>query len=267
MNIQLDRFPGGKTRCITMSYDDSCFEQNEKLIGIFNQYGVKGTFHMNGSGFEGVNVEEFRKTYEGHEISCHCFTHPQIGINTRETVLEEILRDRDVLEKFAGYPIRGMSYPFGSHSPEVVATLRACGMEYSRTVGATRNFWLPNDFMYWDSTCHHDAGIAELYENFKTCRNASLKVFYIWGHAHEFGRNNNWDVMESFCEKAAQNADDIWFATNIQIVDYVNALKQLRFSLRQETVYNPTCTTVWVSERDGRVFEIKPGLNVLAEQN
>ena len=46
MNVKFDLFPEGKTKALTMSYDDGqIFDR--RLISIFNKYGIKGTFHLN----------------------------------------------------------------------------------------------------------------------------------------------------------------------------------------------------------------------------
>ena len=40
------RFPGGKAKALTLSYDDGV-RQDKKLIEIFNKNGIKGTFNVN----------------------------------------------------------------------------------------------------------------------------------------------------------------------------------------------------------------------------
>ena len=39
-------FPQGKHKALTMSYDDGK-EEDRRLVKIFNQHGIKGTFHIN----------------------------------------------------------------------------------------------------------------------------------------------------------------------------------------------------------------------------
>ncbi len=39
-------FPHGKTKALTMSYDDGRL-QDERLVGIFNRCGLRGTFNLN----------------------------------------------------------------------------------------------------------------------------------------------------------------------------------------------------------------------------
>ena len=41
--------------------------------------------------------------------------------------------------------------------------------------------------------------------------------------------------------------DDIWYASNIEIVDYINSLKSLKFSADCKMVKNPTAYDLWIS--------------------
>ena len=40
-------FPGGKHKVLTFSYDDGR-QEDRRLVEIFNRYGMKGTFNING---------------------------------------------------------------------------------------------------------------------------------------------------------------------------------------------------------------------------
>jgi hypothetical protein len=50
----------------------------------------------------------------------------------------------------------------------------------------------------------------------------------------------------------------MWYATNIEIVDYVSAMNSLRISVDETICYNPAAIPVWV-EHNGQPVEIKPG--------
>ena len=39
------RYPGGKAKAVTFSYDDGV-QQDKRLAGIFDKYGMKGTFNF-----------------------------------------------------------------------------------------------------------------------------------------------------------------------------------------------------------------------------
>ncbi|MBC8078822.1 MAG: hypothetical protein H7X86_00630 [Gorillibacterium sp.] len=53
--------------------------------------------------------------------------------------------------------------------------------------------------------------------------------------------------------------DEIWMATNIEIIDYMDAIKRLQFSVDGTIVRNPNGISVWI-EVDGTVVEVKPGV-------
>ena len=55
--------------------------------------------------------------------------------------------------------------------------------------------------------------------------------------------------------------DNVWYATNIEIVDYVNATKALKISLDLDTFYNPSAISVWLTV-DGQTIEIPAGATV-----
>ena len=57
--IQFHCYPGGKKRVVTFSYDDG-FSGDVRLAELFNRYGVKATFHINGSHYRGASAAEGR---------------------------------------------------------------------------------------------------------------------------------------------------------------------------------------------------------------
>ena len=78
----------------------------------------------------------------------------------------------------------------------------------------------------------------------KLTKKQYLYMMYVWGHSFEFERNNNWEVMEEFCEMIGHR-DDIWYATNIEIVDYNEAFDRLQIFADNEYIYNPSACSVW----------------------
>ena len=81
---------------------------------------------------------------------------------------------------------------------------------------------------------------------------------YVWGHSYEFDDKDNWDVIEKFCEYMG-GREDIWYATNIEIIDYMEAAKNLKFSADNESVYNPGVQSVWLQVDDKKIVEVKGG--------
>lgn len=80
---------------------------------------------------------------------------------------------------------------------------------------------------------------------------------YVWGHSFEFGWPDDWSVIEAFVDKMA-GKPDIWYATNMEICDYIQAVRSQEFSADRLTVHNPAALSVWVSKDTG-FLEIRPG--------
>ena len=256
--------PGGKFKALTMSYDDGKLE-DRRLVDIFNHNGIRGTFNLNGGklGYpDTVTAEELNTLYAGHEIATHTLTHPTIARCPMVSVAAEILEDRKRLEAITGSPVRGHAYPNSSSSEEICALFHSLGIAYGRSTGSNRSFALPTDPMLWQPTCHHnDPQLMDLGR--RLANNTSkhlLFLMYVWGHSYEFSRNDNWHVIEEFCQKMG-GRDDIWYATNIQIVDYVNACRQVIASADGKTLHNPTCIDIW-ADVDGKRVVIKAGETV-----
>jgi peptidoglycan/xylan/chitin deacetylase (PgdA/CDA1 family) len=261
--ILFNAFPGGANRALTFSYDDGV-TQDRRLVKIFNQHGMKGSFHLN-AGLLGrkprhLDAEEIAALFQGHEISAHSFTHPFLDHVPTATVVQQMLEDRRKLEALAGYPVRGMSYPYGTTSDRVVDALGQLGIEYSRTTHATRSFDLPAEPLRWHPTCHHNHDVIALGEQFQARGDRygnRQHLMYVWGHSYEFDNDDNWDVIDQFCAQMA-NHPRTWYATNIEILDYLAAQRSLRFSADCDLVYNPSAIAVSFTA-DGQLREVAPG--------
>lgn len=245
-------FPDGKHKVLTMSYDDGKLD-DRRLVDIFNKNGIKGTFHINGGLFknpERLDKEEVVDLYKGHEIACHTLTHPTIARCPKEHIVRQVLDDREILEEIVKRPVRGLSYPNGSYNEAIKEVLPFLGIAYSRTVNSTHQFDLPTNFMEWNPTCHHNMNIMELGKEFAELHKIQyLYLMYVWGHSYEFSKDNNWEVIETFCQYMG-GREDIWYVTNIEIVDYLRAVEQLVYTANGRGVYNPTAMDVWISVED-----------------
>lgn len=257
------RFPGGKAKVLTLSYDDGIFE-DFRLIDIMTRQGLKGTFNINAglmnsvkkpadSHRERLTAEQVRSLYRpsGNEVALHGYTHPHLELLSRERIAYEVLMDRTELEELTGEIVRGMAYPFGTTNDAVVDCLEACGVAYARTVVSTGAFRLPaekRDWLRLPATCHHNDGrLVALCDSFSANTPRPFDpalMFYLWGHAYEFAINDNWNVIEDFSARMGGH-EDIWYATNIEIYDYIDAYGQLRWSADGKIVHNPTATTLY----------------------
>lgn len=282
MSIQInDRlfWPGGKLKAFTLSYDDGV-EQDRKLVEIFNKYQVKSTFNLN-SGLAGqeskmnigektvshnkITETEICSLYKGHEIATHGLYHSDMSCMDVVRCCYEVLTCRREMENLLGYPVTGYAYAFGLVDDTILQAVRDCGITYARTVQSTHVFDIPQDFLTWNPTCHHnDDKLFMLVDHFLNKETAfsfqsPARLFNVWGHSYEFDQYDNWDRIENFLEKISGH-DDVWYATNQEIQMYVAAYHQLVFSVDSNTVFNPTALSVWLGGiMTDESIEIKQG--------
>ena len=273
METTFMRFPQGRKKALTLSYDDGV-EQDIQLMSIMDAHGIKGTFNLNSGQFspEGTVYPQghiHRRMTEkqvlalyansGHEVAVHGMTHPFLEQLPLPSAVHEVLEDRNRLEQLFGTVIRGMAYPFGTYSDALVEGLRVAGIAYSRTVECTENFAIPTDWLRLKATCHHNTpNLTALADRFvNETPSSSPWLFYLWGHSYEFEAQDNWEVIERFCDTVG-NRQEIWYATNIEIYDYTEAYHCLQFSVDASLAHNPTALSLWL-EKGGKLYEVKAG--------
>ena len=242
--IEFNIFDGGKPMAATMSFDDGVIP-DRRLISIFDKYGIKGTFHLNSGLFSTPNrveAADVREIYKNHEVALHGREHLTLTELPVHNMAVEVFEDKKSLEALCKYPIIGMSYANGAYDERVLRVLSDCGVKYSRTVWDTGRFILPEDFLRWHPTCHYIKSERLADEFIRKGRAGTL--LYVWGHAYEFDRDDTWNIIENVCKKLSQ-CDNIWFATNAQIYNYVTAQRRLVISADNKIVHNPSFCDVW----------------------
>jgi hypothetical protein len=253
------RYPKFKTKAITLSFDDG-FNCDKEMAEILDKYGIKCTFNVNSGRIESeknrVQFEEFASVYKNHEIACHSFTHPHFNNLDLGGVAYQIVKDRELLEEKTGKIVDGFAYPFGLWGEDegMVDCIGKCGIKYGRTTVSTYNFELPTDYLRWNPTCHQaDPKLFDLAAEFFAPDDIEHpwrikpRLFYIWGHSFEY--IDKWEKLEEMCE-VISGKDNVWYATNGEIIDYVKAFSSLRRSANGKIVFNPTNVDLYVVAND-----------------
>ena len=276
MRYQFLRFPNGKAKAVTLSYDDGCAD-DIRFSDTITKAGFKCTFNLNTVVNQALSTEQIKEKFldRGHEIAVHGAYHIAPG-NVRSIVgIRDVLDCRLALEERFGIIVRGMAYPdtgitrFANNASyeNIKQYLTDLGIVYSRTLAGDNNsFSLPTDWHAWMPTAHHNnpdiMAYIDEFVNIDTsvnayCARRTPRLFYIWGHAYEFERNNNWEHLDEICDKLGGH-DDIWYATNIEIYEYVNAYNSLVYSADGTIIKNPTLFEIWF-DIDGQEYKIMPG--------
>lgn len=280
MRYRFLRFPDGKTKAVTLSYDDGTIN-DITLAKTLTDYGMKATFNLNGRAFrkEGYLKKEDVEKYilsKGHEVAIHGYYHRGQGMIRPIEGIRDILDCRLEMEKEYGRIIRGMAYPDMGVDlfttpftyEDVKAYLKSLDIAYARVWGHDNNaFMLPHDWHCWKPSFHHDNPNAQSYiDEFLSLnpdgKNSLMsrypRLLFMWGHGVEFA--NNWGVLEGICKKLSGKSD-VWYATNIEIYDYVEAYNSLIYSADETIIYNPTLYDVFF-DADGKTYCVESGKTI-----
>ena len=225
------RFPEGKGKALTFSYDDGC-RGDIRLAELLTKYGLKGTFNLYSKwGVSESDVERWLS--QGHEIAVHGYLHRAEGCLRPVEGIQDVLDCRRALEQKFGRIIRGMAYPDsgirvfnnGASYESIKQYLKDLDIVYARTLGGDNNrFQLPTDWYQWIPTAHHDnPRIMQYIDEFlKIDLTANMngasrypRLFYIWGHSYEFSSEKEWERIERLPDKRA-GKDDICYVTNAE---------------------------------------------------
>ncbi len=260
-------FPGYKTKALTFSFDDG-IDSDIETMELLKKYDVKATFNICSGHFKYTKDGDVRKPgqlcmplsrnqakelfADPHaEVASHGSLHPALGHIAPPQALFDIINDRRELEALFGKLVRGHAYPYSSYNDDVKEMLRLAGFIYARGVKSTGGFILPqeDEWLDWRPTCHwRDEQCLSLADDFVNNENLYYHgwLFYIWGHTYEFRETaDGFDRFEALLKKLADR-DDIWYATNIEICEYVKAFRSLIYYADGRTAYNPTQIDVYM---------------------
>jgi peptidoglycan/xylan/chitin deacetylase (PgdA/CDA1 family) len=228
----------GKNKAVTFSFDDGV-SQDERLIEIFNKYGIKCTFNLNSEflGMDGtldrngrivrhdkISSDRIRDVYKGHEIAVHTLTHPNLTTLSDDEITRQVEEDRRRLSILAGYEVLGMAYPCGgiNNDDRVAEVIRqTTQVEYARTITSTYSFDLQKNLLRFNPTIHSiDPRLDEIIDKFLEADGSSPRLLYIWGHSYEMDAENiTWDAFENACKRLAFK-NDIFYGTNSEVLLY-----------------------------------------------
>ena len=202
---------GGKLKAVTFSYDDGV-TQDERLIKLFDKYGLKCTFNINHDliGHEGsliregvkvnhtkIDASRIRSVYEGHEVASHSLTHPYFSSLTEEEVIRQVKDDVKNLTEIFGYRVEGFAFPFHDQTEENIATVKEnVDLSYIRYSYLDHSGAHRDRYHIHINALYDDEDIYERLEEFKADDSSENSLFVIAGHAYEFEVKNDWEKIE-----------------------------------------------------------------------
>lgn len=275
MRYRVLRFPGFKAKAVTFSWDDGHYD-DVRLVEMMNRYGLKGTFNISSARFapeatpgpRHLTLEEAKAMYypAGHEVAVHGLRHISPYQSAPSVMIREMLEDRIGLERQFDTLVFGAAFPDdGRCTPEMAELMGKMGFHYCRCLSYDESFSLPQNWLTIQPTSKHNSPrLFDLIDKFLALTptenyisQRESKWCYIWGHSHELRGQNNWEIIDRIGEKLG-GKEDIWYANNSEICEYVRAYKMLQFSADDSIVYNPTVFTIYL-EIDKVNVTIEPG--------
>ena len=219
-------------KLFTLSFDDGT-EQDIRLIGLMERYGIKGTFNISSDPMHPelyvnhyiLSEKEALRVYSSPnvEVASHGTHHLVQSDLTKIQAEEEITRDFRRLSELFGCRIFGHAFPKDTFNGNVIDALRQNGALYARRVSRQR----PKDFSFDRSslilmpTCRHcDPFADELLSEFISApAGRDDMVFVMWGHSYELDYGTPlacWEHIERMFQ-ALSRAKDIEFVTNREL--------------------------------------------------
>ena len=260
------RFPDGREKALSFTFDDGCVE-DRRLIDKIGELGLRCTCNLNSDWFdlklsyntrmnEADTVAALDREYV--EIASHGAKHSDCFNTEQHAYIWDAIKDRAKLESLFHRPITGYAFPQGAVTEQAKRDLERAGFEYARAVGFFGNFELPRDLYEIHGTIDLlSGGTDELIDRFLGIKcdkwiwgDTGAKFCEMFVHSYCIDSEDKWELCFRRLEKLAHR-DDLWYATNIELVRYIKAYRSLIFTLEHDRVFNPSAQDVWIHTEGG----------------
>ena len=153
----------------------------------------------------------------------------------------------------------GFVWPFGKQNCEKVYErlknedfygIRRAGDNYDET-----DFTIAADRTDWGFNAIH-SNILSVSERFAAYPDdGTLKTFIFGVHSIDYERDGKWCDLEKFAREYGNRPEEYWYATNVEIFDYEDALNAL--VITEEKIENPSDITLYITV-DGERIKLEP---------
>jgi peptidoglycan/xylan/chitin deacetylase (PgdA/CDA1 family) len=102
----VDTGPKNRDRVALTFHTNGSLDLAQQLLDVLSAHNVVMTSFVVGDWLDANPTWAGKITNAGHELANHTYTHPSFLTLSREAMLDEIVRCRDVLERLSGSPTR-----------------------------------------------------------------------------------------------------------------------------------------------------------------
>lgn len=228
--VSVARFRGDRRCAVSLTFDDGAQEDYTLIAPHLEQYGLRGTFTINGKMIGDLDdhytprltwkeVAELHR--RGHEISNHSWSHPHMTKLTDEELRQEVERNDSAIMAATGQRPLSFIYPYNQWDDRVK---EACmqgrvGMrEYQIGLGQANSFQTRESIAAWLRQ-QIDEGL--------------------WGIGMTHGIYTAWDRWEEpwifwdLMRELGLKSDTIWNATFAEVAAYVAERDAVKLDVAQ----------------------------------
>jgi len=118
---------------VAITFDDGPAASTPKLLDVLQRYpDVRVTFFINGLNYVDASQPQYqaiiaRAFQSGHQIASHTFQHKDLAKLTDPEIVEQMLKNDDVIYTATGRVSRYVRPPYGSTSAQALTTLGRLG--------------------------------------------------------------------------------------------------------------------------------------------
>lgn len=119
------------SRPVMISFDDSRVSQFKLALPLLEQYNFRAVFFVmtvtiNKTGY--LSADQLRElSRRGHTIGAHTYDHRNLKDLAGKEWDKQVVQPKKLLENITGKAITSFAYPYGVHTSEAVARLKAAG--------------------------------------------------------------------------------------------------------------------------------------------
>lgn len=188
---------------IITSWDDGR-RQDLRMADLLRKYNLPGIFFLPDLRMD-LLEEEVRVLAKDFEIGGHTTTHPaDMKLLTKEQQIDEVLGNKEILEKIIGKRIEWFCYPRGRYNDITIEVVKEVGYKYARTTKVLcteqpiDNYRIETSVHVFDNRTEYDGkGWLEVAkEQYLLAKNKENSVYHIWGHSWEITQFSLWGELE-----------------------------------------------------------------------
>lgn len=190
---------------VTTSWDDGSI-YDEKLSKLLLKYKIPATFYIPTN--HKLTKQQVKILSKNFEIGGHTKNHLALTKISMSNIKNEILKNKNYLEKLINKKITSFCYPMGKFNQDIKQLVGLLGFNYARTTKLFSN--QIGDKLLVGTSVH---AFSHFYIDWEALAKAYFLytktfggVYHLWGHSWEIEKNKDWEKLERVLKYIAKQS-------------------------------------------------------------